>query len=143
MPAAPFLLFAVACGALAQTPLGTVTGLAIDPSGAVAPGAAVKLTSEETGVERTAATNNAGAYSFPDLPPGAYRPAAEAKGFRPFETRAFAVAAYGTVRQDLRLKVAPRAPDNQDCAGVSRSHSPETSLDDLGDHRFNDLQPQG
>jgi len=91
---------------LAQTPLGTVTGLAIDPSGGVIPGASVKLTSEETGVERTAATNNAGAYSFPDLPPGGYKLAAEAKGFRPLETRVLTVAAYATVRQDLRLEVA-------------------------------------
>ena len=106
MRTALFVLFTFASGALAQTPLGTVTGLAIDPSGAVVPGASVKLTSAETGVARTSATNNAGAYSFPDLPPGSYRLAADAKGFRPVETRAFAVAAFGTVRQDLHLEVA-------------------------------------
>ena len=105
MRAALFLLFAVST-AFPQTPLGTVTGLAIDPSGAVVPSASVKLTSEDTGVARTTSTNNAGAYSFPDLPPGPYRLAADAKGFRPLETRVLSVAAYATVRQDLHLEVA-------------------------------------
>jgi hypothetical protein len=106
MRSAPFVFFCFALSAFAQTPLGTVTGLAVDPSGGVVPGASVRLTSEETGVQRTASTNNAGAYSFPGLPPGSYRLAAEAKGFRPLETRALTVAAFRIVRQDLRLELA-------------------------------------
>jgi hypothetical protein len=91
---------------MAQTPLGTVTGLATDPSGAAVPSAAVTLTNQETGVKRTASTNASGAYSFPDLPPGSYRLAAEAKGFRPLETRPLTVEAYRTVRQDLAFELA-------------------------------------
>ncbi|HEY2019511.1 MAG TPA: TonB-dependent receptor, partial [Bryobacteraceae bacterium] len=106
MRAALFLLISLSFGAFAQTPLGTVTGLAIDPSGGVVPGVTVRLTSEETGVRRTASTNNAGAYSFPDLPPGSYRLTAEAKGFRPLEAGPLPVEAYRTVRQDLRLELA-------------------------------------
>src|ERR1051326_8959903 len=113
MRAALILLFALAAGAPAQTPLGTVTGLAIDPSASAIPGASVKLTSEETGVARTVRTNNAGAYSFPDLSPGSYRLSAEAQGFRPLVTRVFAVAAYATVRQDLHLEVAGAATEVQ------------------------------
>ena len=90
----------------AQTPLGTVTGLATDPSGATVPNASITLTSEETGVKRTGATNSSGVYTLPDLPPGPYRLGAEQKGFRPIETRAFAVEAYRTVRQDLRFELA-------------------------------------
>jgi hypothetical protein len=80
--------------------------LAADPSGRPIPGASVTLSSEETGLRRAAATNSAGAYSFPDLKPGTYRLNADAKGFHPIETRAFAVEAYRTTRQDLAFEIA-------------------------------------
>ena len=94
-----FLLFALFFCALVlhgQTPLGTVSGLAVDASGGAVAAASVTLTNNDTGVRRTAATNAAGAYAFPDLPPGTYRLRADAKGFRPIETRAFPVEAYRT-----------------------------------------------
>ena len=53
MRLAPFVLFVCALVLRAQTPLGTVTGLATDPSGAAVPNASVSLTSEATGVKRT------------------------------------------------------------------------------------------
>src|ERR1035438_4847159 len=81
----------------AQTPLGTVSGLAIDASGGAVTAASVTLTNNDTGVRRSTVTNPSGAYAFPDLPPGTYRLGADAKGFRPLETRAFAVEAYRSV----------------------------------------------
>jgi hypothetical protein len=106
MRLAPFILFVCTVSLRAQTPLGAVTGLATDPSGAAVPSAALTLTNETTGVKRAAATNATGAYSFPDVAPGQYHLGAESKGFRPIETRAFAVEAYRTVRQDLIFEVA-------------------------------------
>ncbi len=106
MRSALIVLFTLALVLRAQTPLGTVTGLAADPSGGAVPGVALTLTSQETGVKRTASTNGAGLYSFPDLPPGTYRLNADASGFRPVETRPFAVEAFRTVRQDLPLELA-------------------------------------
>src|SRR5581483_2480032 len=50
--------------------------------------------------------NATGLYSFPDLPPGTYRLHAEAKGFRPVETRPFEVEAFRTARQDFALELA-------------------------------------
>ncbi|HEY1242471.1 MAG TPA: TonB-dependent receptor, partial [Bryobacteraceae bacterium] len=99
-------LFTFAIALSAQTPLGTVTGLAMDPSGSAVPNAKVTLSNEETGRKQTATTNDAGVYSFPNLPPGTYRLAAEAAGFRAIETRAFPVSPYRTVRQDLAFEVA-------------------------------------
>ena len=105
------VLLALACGAHAQTPLGTVTGLATDPSGGSVPNASVSLTNQDTGVRRAASTNTSGAYSFPDLAPGVYRLGASAKGFRPLATRGFAVEAYGTVRQDLKFEIAAESTE--------------------------------
>jgi len=104
-----FQLFALLFCALAshaQTPLGTVSGLAVDASGGAVTAASVTLTNNDTGVRRATATNPSGAYAFPDLPPGTYRLLADAKGFRPLETRAFAVEAYRTVRQDLKFQTS-------------------------------------
>ena len=107
MRAVPFLLAIFFClGAPAQTPFGIVTGLATDPSGSAVTGAAVTLTSPETGIKRTATTNLAGAYTFPDVAPGPWQLKAEAKGFRPIETRAFDVQPFRTVRQDLAFQLA-------------------------------------
>src|SRR5438105_8840490 len=103
----PFLaLLLCALPLQAQTPLGIVTGLATDPSGSAVANASLTLTNHDTGVKRTGSTNDSGVYSFPNLPPGTYRLAAGANGFRPLETRAFSVEAYRTVRQDLKLEVA-------------------------------------
>ncbi len=101
-----FALFFCVLALYGQTPLGTVTGLAVDASGGAVAAASVTLTNNDTGVRRSAQTNASGAYSFPDLPPGTYRLGADAKGFRSLETRAFAVEAYRTVRQDLKFEVA-------------------------------------
>ena len=101
-----FALFFCVLALHGQTPLGTVSGLAVDASGGAVTAASVTLTNNDTGVRRTAATNSSGAYAFPDLPPGTYRLLADAKGFRPIETRAFAVEAYRNVRQDLKFEVA-------------------------------------
>jgi len=106
-----FVLGVLAFGAHAQTPLGTVTGLATDPSGGSVPNVAVTLTNQDTGVRRAASTNTSGAYSFPDLPPGVYKLGASAKGFRPLETRGFAVEAYRTVRQDLKFEIAAESTE--------------------------------
>ncbi len=90
----------------AQSPLGTVIGVGIDPSGAPIPNAKVTLNNRDTGVKRDVETNQAGIYSFPNMAPGTYKLTADAKGFRAFETVPFQVAAFQTIRQDLRFEVS-------------------------------------
>jgi hypothetical protein len=109
----------------AQTPLGTVTGLATDPTGSAVPGAVVTLSNQNTGVKSTAVTNNAGAYSFPDVAPGSYRLNADAKGFRPIETRPFDVQAFRTLRQDLPFELAAATTEVQ----VTEVSSPMLQID--------------
>jgi hypothetical protein len=111
MRTAVIVLCVLSFEAHAQTPLGTVAGLATDPSGGSVPNASVSLTNQDTGVRRAASTNTSGAYSFPDLAPGVYKLAAGAKGFRPIATRAFAVEAYGSVRQDLKFEIAAESTE--------------------------------
>ena len=67
----------------------TVSGTVTDPSSAVIPGAQITLISVDRGVERTATTNEAGIYVFPDLTPGSYTLRAQSDGFDTYELSAF------------------------------------------------------
>ena len=62
--------------------LATVQGEVRDPSNAVVPGAAVKVTNVKTGVSQTTSTNQSGYYSVPSMIPGSYTVEATAKGFQ-------------------------------------------------------------
>ena len=55
----------------AQT-LGTITGDVKDSSGATIPGSTVTVTNVATNAVRTQASNEAGAFTFPAMPPGRY-----------------------------------------------------------------------
>jgi hypothetical protein len=65
----------------AQT-TGSLSGAVTDPQGAVIAGAAVTLKNTQTGVERTAATNDRGVVTFTQLQPGSYSLAVESSGFK-------------------------------------------------------------
>jgi len=117
----------------AQSPLGTVTGLVLDPSGSAVPNAAIRLKNGDTNVESRTTSNDAGVYVFANILPGDYELRIEAKGFKQLATSAFPVAAYRTVRTDLRIEVGDTANTVEvrgEIASVIQSESPSiaTSL---------------
>jgi hypothetical protein len=76
---APFTERALAQGETTSAIAGTV----VDPSGAALPGATVTIVGTETGSRRSAKTDDAGRFNFPQLKPGSYSVSAEAEGFEP------------------------------------------------------------
>jgi len=62
-----------------------IQGQATDATGAVIRGATVTITSQDTGSRRSAKTDEAGRFNFPQLKPGAYRVRIEGEGFEPQE----------------------------------------------------------
>ena len=58
-----------------------IVGQVRDTTNAVVPGAAVTITNHETGLKRSAVTDDAGRFNFPQLKPGTYSVRAEAQGF--------------------------------------------------------------
>jgi hypothetical protein len=62
-----------------------IVGQATDATGAVVPGATVTVTSHDTGSKRSAKTDEAGRFNFPQLKPGSYAVRIEAQGFEPQE----------------------------------------------------------
>ncbi len=83
-----FLVLTVACllptKALAQgESTSAIVGQVRDTTGAVVPGATVTITNHETGLKRSARTDDAGRFNFPQLKPGTYSVRAEAQDFEP------------------------------------------------------------
>ena len=76
------LLALIATTLTAQVDTGTLSGLVTDSSGAIIPGAQVKVTQEETNISATLPTNGAGFYSVPALHPGHYDVEVAKPGFQ-------------------------------------------------------------
>jgi hypothetical protein len=82
------LALSVACllpaEALAQgETTSAIVGEVRDASSAVVAGATVTITNHETGLKRSAKTEDAGRFNFPQLKPGTYSVRVEARGFDP------------------------------------------------------------
>ena len=60
-----------------------ILGQVSDATGAAVPGATVTVTNKETGLRRSANTDDSGRFNFPQLKPGAYSIKVEAEGFEP------------------------------------------------------------
>jgi hypothetical protein len=84
------LLLALLIPALmpAQNTSSGLSGSIQDPTGAALAGAQVTLTNEDTGFVRTAATNDRGFFSFPDLTPGTLAVAVSVPGFKAYRQTA-------------------------------------------------------
>ena len=93
---------AVATGAWAQDPTGTIEGHIFDPSGAVIPKATVKVTQVSTGVSHSQITGDTGTFAFPFLPVGTYELTAEAKGFALYKRGPLQLS----INERLRLEAA-------------------------------------
>src|SRR3989442_9149525 len=66
----------------AQVTTGTISGVVQDSSGAVIPGVSVTVKNVETGIARTATTDEGGRYTVPDLSLGNYEVDAQLPGFQ-------------------------------------------------------------
>jgi iron complex outermembrane receptor protein len=99
------VVLALSGPALAQAGRGTVLGDVVDPHKVPVPGVTVVATETRTNVSRTAVTDEAGRYVFPDLEDGIYRVEAELSGFKTFSRDAVAVKAGSSVRVDMLLEV--------------------------------------
>src|ERR1700676_3335795 len=83
-----------------------IIGQVSDASGAGVPGATVTVTNKETGLRRSASTDDSGRFNFPQLKPGAYSVKVEAEGFEPQQNDAVSSALGQKQTVDFRLKIA-------------------------------------
>ncbi len=95
--------------AVAQQTLGGITGTVVDPSGSAIPGVAVKATSDETKLVRTAKSNGSGSYALADLPIGTYTMTYTLDGFRTERIPGIVVQADRTLTLPVKLAVGAAA----------------------------------
>lgn len=103
------VLIAAASFAPAQpSNAGAIQGTVTDPSGAVIPGATVRLSNTVSRFERTTTTDGAGQFTFTNVPFNPYLIEVKAKGFSPLSQNTTVDSAVGTTL-NLVLQVAGTA----------------------------------
>jgi hypothetical protein len=111
------LLF-VASVAFAQVNVTSVTGTVTDPTGAAVPGAAVTVTSADTGEKFNTTTSDKGEYTVPSIPAGTYQVLVTKAGFKAeaVEKVGLLVGVPGTV--DVKLQVGQTSETVEVVAGA-------------------------
>ena len=103
-----------------------IVGQVRDTTGAVVPGASVSITNPETGLKRSATTDDAGRFNFPQLKPGTYSVKVEASGFEPRQNN-HVVSALGQKQTvDFTLGVA-RSREMVEVSGEAPILNPENA----------------
>jgi hypothetical protein len=115
-----------------------LTGVVMDPSKSVIPGAKVTVHAAATGIEYPATANSAGVYTLTGLPVGEYTASVSAKGFETLQVQSFSleVGETRTLNPTLRLgavtsnvTVVDAAPDlnltNAEVGGVITGNQTE------------------
>jgi hypothetical protein len=83
-----------------------IIGQVSDASGAAVPNATVTVKNKETGLRRSASTDDSGRFNFPQLKPGPYSVEVEAEGFEPQQNDSVSSALGQQQTLDFRLKIA-------------------------------------
>ena len=99
------VLLVCATSAHAQFDSATISGVVQDTTGAILPGVDITLTNVGTKIARQAVTNEAGLYTFPNVPVGEYQVTAMLSGFKPITKAGVQVNAGVNIRVDVALEV--------------------------------------
>src|SRR5215470_10345280 len=89
----------------AQVTTGTILGVVQDASGAVIPGVSVTVKNLDTGITRTASTDEGGRYTLPDLTLGNYEVEGQLAGFQTEVRTGIALSVGREAVVNLALKV--------------------------------------
>jgi hypothetical protein len=112
----------------AQTSQGRILGTVTDSSGALVTGAKITITSRATNVSQTVMTTSSGDYLLPNVDPGAYTVAAEAKGFKKSLSSVFTVDVARDARVNMQLQPGAVSETVEVTAQQTLVDSTETTL---------------
>src|SRR4051812_8439834 len=98
------LIVLISASAWGQT-TATMTGTVKDTSGAVIPDSTITVKHVETGLTRSAQTDQRGNYRLPGLPVGQYEVSAERSGFKALIRKGITLAVAQQLALDLTLEV--------------------------------------
>jgi hypothetical protein len=101
-----------------------IVGQVRDASGAAVPEATVTVLNKETGLKRTAKTDESGRFNFPQLKPGTYSVKVEAQGFEPLQNDSVSSALGQKQIVNFTIQVA-RAMQSVEVSSEAAILSPE------------------
>ncbi len=122
------------------TTTATLSGTVTDPTGALVPGAAVTLSSQEKGITRQLTTSTEGRYSFIQLPPSAYVLTIKAKGFENYKQTGITLNPAQTATQNVTLTVGTESQSVTVTADATMLNADNSNVaTDLGVTQINEL----
>src|SRR6266481_6653195 len=98
-------IVALAIPASAQITTTGIHGLVRDPSGAIVPGATLKLQDTSTGIEKATVSSSDGVFAFANLQTGTYKLTVTSAGFQTAVVNAVTVDSGRTTDVNIDMKV--------------------------------------
>src|SRR6266853_552294 len=123
---AVFAVLFLALSAFAQVQNGQFEGTVTDPTGAAIANAKVTVTNAATGLSVAATTNASGGYTVKEVPPGIYKVAVEAPGFKKLENSGVTANAGTISRVDVKLQMG-KASETVEVTGEAAAVNTEDS----------------
>jgi hypothetical protein len=125
----------------AQTETSTIRGSVTDPSGAVVPGASVRLIDDDRGLQTEVATGNGGFYTFPTVRPGHYHMEAEKSGFKLARVTGITLNVLDNLEQNFRLDVGSVSDSITVRASAINVNTTDGTVSTVVDRTFADNLP--
>ena len=139
-----FLMTLITCAGLWAQATAQITGIVQDLSGAVLPGVEVTTIQTETGIARTAVTNETGSYVLPNLATGPYRLEAALAGFRSFVQTGIVLQVNSNSTVNITLQVGQVSEQVEVQANASLVETRSTAVGTVMENqRILDLPLQG
>lgn len=133
--AALLIGFCLVLYAPAQTTNGLITGSITDATGAVVPGAQVKVVNRDTGQERTAVSDTSGLYVVPQLAPGVYTLTSAKEGFASVKQNNIQLLVNQSLTIDLKVSVASVAQTIEVTTAPPQLNTTSATLSDVIEHQ--------
>jgi hypothetical protein len=142
--AAVVISFFAATGNLWAQATAEISGTARDQSGAVLPGVEIRATQAETGITRTAVTNESGSYVLSNLPIGPYKLEATLPGFRTYAQTGIVLQVESNPVINVTLEVGQVAETVEVQANAALVETRNTSVGQVVENtRINELPLNG
>ena len=135
------MVLCFAAVAVAQTETATISGLITDDTGAVVPGAEVKLQSVDRGTVESATTNNAGIYVFASVHPGQYQLAVHKQGFKQVDFLGLIVNVQDHIEQNFRLQIGSVSESVTVEASAATINTTDATVSTVVDRQFAENLP--
>lgn len=129
------LMVVFAANVQAQTAAGQISGIVLDPSGAVIPGAKVVIKNEGTGVNYETTTTSAGTYVVGALPPGEYTVTVSTPGFQTSVSTKNVLTIGGNLVVNVTMKIGQTAETVQVEASYERLDTTSAMLSGVVDRK--------